>query len=253
VVKISTSEPSRLSPKRFPADAFVWWQSLLLLFAILLAQIVPGVVVITFMIVLRLATLKDANVVSWPLIIGQLSAYAVSIAIFAGALPALARRTLGELGLRAPRLSDVFWGIGGAITMLLAASVVAVLEESVFHLKADEVQVQLLRQAHGSLLVGFAFIACVGAPIVEELTFRGLLFNALLRYTPAWVAVLVSAALFGMAHFAPGNAGVILPLIAGGAVLAIVYYRSGSLVASMLTHSLFNAFTVVAVASGHSG
>jgi membrane protease YdiL (CAAX protease family) len=113
--------------------------------------------------------------------------------------------------------------------------------------------VQLLRQAHGSLLAGFAFIACVGAPVFEELTFRGFIFNALLRYMPVWLAVLLSATLFGFAHFAPGNAGAIVPLIAGGAVLAVVYYRSGSLVASMITHSLFNAFTVVAVASGHGG
>jgi membrane protease YdiL (CAAX protease family) len=253
VVKISTSEPSRLSPKRFPADAFVWWQSLLLFFTLLLAQLVPPAIVIAFMMVLKLATLHDVYVISWPLVIAQLTVYVASIAILAGALPALARRPLSALGIRAPRWSDLAWGIGGAVSMLIAASVVAVVEESVFHLKADEVQVHLLRQAHGSLLAGFAFIACVGAPVFEELTFRGFVFNALLRYMPASVAVVVSAAVFGLAHFAPGNAGAIVPLIAGGAVLAFVYYRSGSLVASMVTHSLFNAFTVVAVASGHGG
>jgi len=251
VVKTSTSAPSQLSPTLYPADAFVWWQSLLLLVTLFFAQIIPPAIVLAFMVVLKLATLRDMTVVSWPLIVAQLTVYAASIAILAGALPALAHRSLAQLGLRAPRWSDLMWGGAGAIAMLLAATVVAVVEESVFHLKADEVQVHLLRQAHGPLLAGFAFIACIGAPVFEELTFRGFVFNALLRYMPVWLAVSLSAALFGLAHFQPGNGGAILPLIAGGAVLALVYYRSGSLVSSMLTHSLFNAFTVAAVAFGH--
>jgi len=252
VVKTSTSEPSQLSPTLYPADAFVWWQSLLLLVTLFFAQLIPPAIVIAFMVVLKLATLRDMTVVSWPLIVGQLTVYAASIAILAGALPALAHRPLAQLGLRTPRWSDLVWGAAGAIAMLIAATVVAIAEESVFHLKADEVQVHLLRQAHGPLLAGFAFIACIGAPVFEELTFRGFVFNALLRYMPVWLAVSCSAALFGLAHFQPGNTGAILPLIAGGAVLALVYYRSGSLVSSMLTHSLFNAFTVIAVAFGHA-
>jgi len=72
-----------------------------------------------------------------------------------------------------------------------------------------------------------------------------------LRYAPPWLAALFSAILFGFAHWQPGNAGAIAPLAAGGIALATVYYRSGSLVASMLTHSLFNTFTVVAVLVFH--
>ncbi|MBV8580931.1 MAG: hypothetical protein JOZ86_09865, partial [Candidatus Eremiobacteraeota bacterium] len=47
------------------------------------------------------------------------------------------------------------------------------------------------------------------------------------------------------------NAGAIFPLIASGIVLALVYYRTVSLPASMITHGLFNAFTVVAVLVFH--
>jgi hypothetical protein len=252
VVKTSTSPPSQLSQTRFPADAFVWWQSLLLLVALFAAQLIPPAIVIAFMLVLRLARLRDVTVVSWPLIIAQLSVYVASVAILALSLPALARRTPAQLGLRAPRWSDLAWGVGGAVAMLIAMSAVAAIQETVLHLKADEVQVHLLRQAHGPLLVAFALIACAGAPIFEELTFRGFIFNALLRYMPVWLAVTLSAVLFGLAHWQPGNAGAIVPLIFGGAVLAVVYYRSGSLVASMMTHGLFNAFTVAAVAFGHA-
>jgi membrane protease YdiL (CAAX protease family) len=252
VVKFSTSEPSLLSPKRYPADAFVWWQSLLVLVALVLAQLIPPAIAIAFLIVFRLATVHDVYVISWPLVIAQLTVYVTSVAIFAGALPALARRPLSELGIRRPRWSDLAWGAGGAVVMLLAATAVAALEETVLHLKADEVQVHLLRQAHGALLAGFAFIACIGAPVFEELTFRAFLLNALRRYMPAWLAIVLSGTLFGLAHWQPGNAGAILPLIAGGIVLGTVYYRSGSLPASMITHALFNGFTVAAIGLGHA-
>ena len=91
------------------------------------------------------------------------------------------------------------------------------------------------------------------APIFEELAFRGFIFNALLRYLPLWLAVVLSAAVFGLAHGVgqPGNSGALFPLAAGGAVLALVYYYSRSLTASMITHATFNLFTVVLVVAFH--
>jgi membrane protease YdiL (CAAX protease family) len=52
-------------------------------------------------------------------------------------------------------------------------------------------------------------------------------------------------------HYQPGNAGALAPLAAGGVVLALVYYFSRSLVASMITHATFNACTVVVVLALH--
>jgi hypothetical protein len=119
------------------------------------------------------------------------------------------------------------------------------------HVKPEEVQVAYLRNARGSELAGYVLVACVAAPFTEELIFRGFVFNALRRYLPTVAAVLLSALIFGFAHWQPGNAGAIAPLVATGVVLAAVYVRSGSLVASMITHALFNSFTVVAVLVFH--
>jgi membrane protease YdiL (CAAX protease family) len=247
VVKTSTSARSPLSPTLWPADAFRWYFSLAVALVLLFASVIPAAIFIALLVAFRVASPHDLRTLSWPLIAGQLASYATGLALLALVMPPLAQRSFRALGLRAPRASDVAWGVGGAVAMLLAATLTGAAQEALFHLKADEVQVHWLRETRGSLAVGFVFLACIAAPFVEELIFRGFFFNALLRYMPAWLAVLLSSALFGVAHWQKGNEGAIAPLAASGIVLALVYYRSGSLTASMLTHALFNTITVVFV------
>jgi len=246
-VKTSISARSQLSPTLWPPDAFVWWRSLAFGSALLIMALVPPVLALATMLLFHLVTLQDLRTFSWAAIVAQLISYAAQLVVIVAVLPSLAKRPFSALGLRAPRPSDLVWGIAGAAVMVLAGSLAAALQEAVFHLKADEVQVQMLRSTRGSAIAGFVFLACVAAPFFEEVTFRGFVFNAFLRYMPAWAAVILSAVAFGLVHWLPGNAGAIVPLVAGGVVLAVVYYRSGSLVASMITHSLFNLFTVFVV------
>ena len=247
MVKTSISARSPLSPTRSPRNGFVWWQSLLLLLLLFLAVNVPPAFVLGISLGLGLASVRDFSMFSWPVLIGQLAGYAVALATIAGLLPAIAHRSLTALGLRRPRVADVLWAIGGAIAMALAVALAAALEERLLHLRSDEVQVRWLAATHGPLLAGFAFLACIAAPFFEELVFRGFVFNALARYMAPWGAVVISALVFGFAHYMPGNEGAVLPLAAGGIVLALVYYYSEALPASMLTHALFNAATFFAV------
>ncbi|MGH9062243.1 MAG: lysostaphin resistance A-like protein, partial [Acidimicrobiales bacterium] len=86
-----------------------------------------------------------------------------------------------------------------------------------------------------------AFLA-VGAPLVEELFFRGLLLRALLGRTRAPVAMVLSALLFAMAHFeAVQFAGLAL----FGCVLGYLACRTGRLGPGMAAHAAFNAAAVV--------
>jgi membrane protease YdiL (CAAX protease family) len=251
VVKISTSPRSPLSPKRWPAESFRWYWSLGFAVLVLVAQFVPFALFAAALLVFGIAVERDFRMLSWPLLTATFVSYAVALALVFGLLPLLAQRSLRELGLRAPRLGDLGWGIGGAIAMVGVAAAVGSLQEHVLHLKADEVQVHMLRAARGSLVAGFVFLACIAAPFFEELSFRGFLFNALLRYLPMWLAVLLSGALFGLAHWLPGNLGAIVPLAAVGMVLAGIYYRTASLAAAMLAHAFFNSLTVVTVLVFH--
>ncbi len=251
MVKTSTFSPSPLSPKRWPAESFRWYWSLGFAFLIIAAQLIPGALFGAALLVFGVARESDLRIFSWPLLAATFASYVVALAILFAALPLLAHRSLRELGLRMPRLDDLGWGIGGALAMVAVAALVGSLQERVFHLKADEVQVQMLRAARGSLVGGFVFLACVAAPFFEELTFRGFVFNALLRYLPVWLAVILAGAVFGLAHWLPGNLGAIVPLAAVGMVLAAIYYRTASLVAVMLAHAFFNLLTVAAVLALH--
>jgi membrane protease YdiL (CAAX protease family) len=95
----------------------------------------------------------------------------------------------------------------------------------------------------GSVTLLFVLIA-VGAPIVEELFFRGLLLRSLLGRTPVPVAVLASALLFGLAHF---EAAQFAGLAAFGVVLALLAWRTGRLTPGMGAHAAFNAVALLSV------
>lgn len=96
----------------------------------------------------------------------------------------------------------------------------------------------------GAYAASFVVIAGV-APIVEELTFRGLGFHLLRRYGE-WAAIVLVGVAFGLIH------GLVegLPILAvfGGA-LAFVRSRTDSVYPGMLVHAVFNAIALVAAVS----
>ncbi|XP_028092305.1 uncharacterized protein LOC114292518 [Camellia sinensis] len=85
----------------------------------------------------------------------------------------------------------------------------------------------------------YAIVVSVCAPIWEEIVFRGFLLPSLTRYMPIWCSILVSSVAFALAHF---NLQRMLPLVFLGVVMGAVFSRSRNLLASMLLHSLWNAF-----------
>lgn len=108
---------------------------------------------------------------------------------------------------------------------------------------------QPVRQDTGAAHTTLAAIAlllflAVGAPIVEELFFRGLLLRSLLGRTPTPVAIVLSAVLFALAHFeAVQFAGLAL----FGVVLALLAWRTGRLAPGIGAHAAFNAVAVLTV------
>lgn len=252
MVNRSTSAPSPLSPTHWPPDAFRWYRSLVFGVGLAIAFLIPPVgfgVWIALAYHARSATAVPLRVV----IVGQLIAYIPALLVLLTGLPWLARRSLAQLGLRVPGLREIAWGLGGAAGMFVVAQLVGSIEENAFHQKLRETAVDLLRHAHGADLIGFALLAIVAAPLVEELIFRGFLFNAFLRYLPPVAAGLLSAILFGLAHYDKNSPTAVIPLMGGGAVLAWVYYRSGALVSTMIAHGTFNAVTVLAVIYQRAG
>ncbi|MGH9224556.1 MAG: lysostaphin resistance A-like protein [Acidimicrobiales bacterium] len=111
----------------------------------------------------------------------------------------------------------------------------------------------LLDSASGAGKVGLFLFVAVGAPIVEELFFRGLLLRSLLRRTsPVW-AVVISGVLFGLAHpqDLPAEALilVIVSLCALGILLGALVVRFGRLGPAIVAHAAFNAWTLIVLLS----
>jgi uncharacterized protein len=93
-----------------------------------------------------------------------------------------------------------------------------------------------------------AFIAAVVlAPVAEELLFRGLLFNALLRRRSVHVAALVSSVVFAVVHVdvAVSQPLALVGLTLVGLALAYAYHRTGSLLVPIAGHAAFNGVTLV--------
>jgi hypothetical protein len=93
-------------------------------------------------------------------------------------------------------------------------------------------------RADGLWLIGLVLVVVVGAPIVEELVYRGLLQGALARRIDDVVAVVVVAAWFALIHFRaveyPG-------LFAIGLVFGACAMITGRLGMSIWAHVAFNA------------
>ncbi len=85
-------------------------------------------------------------------------------------------------------------------------------------------------------------IVGIGAPIVEEIFYRGLLQRSLQRRFGVWPGILGSALLFGVSHFQLLQ----LPaLVLFGIVLGLLAQRTGRLAAPIAAHIVFNMTTVL--------
>lgn len=145
-----------------------------------------------------------------------------------------------ELGLVTPRSwSRALGFVFGVLIVLLAVEIAL---EAVLHATRE----QGLEPSHwdSSRAVPFALnavVVAVVAPIVEELTFRGVGFTLLARFG-SMAAVAGTAAAFAADH---GLVEGFPALFVFGVAVALVRLRTGSIYPSMLLHACFNGLALV--------
>ena len=97
------------------------------------------------------------------------------------------------------------------------------------------------------VIAGMLVVACVLAPLYEELLFRAGLYRFCRQRLGRSSALLSSGLLFGAVH---ANWASFVPLSLLGVILALAYEATGDIRVPIVTHGLFNLNTVLIVLSG---
>ena len=150
--------------------------------------------------------------------------------------------------------ADVLVGVLAGVAMVFAAGIVVDVVHSIVrailgHNVANPEQVPT--DVRGAYLAVSGVVIIGLAPLAEETFFRGFLYKGLRRRFAPWSAALISATFFGLVHFAGIKYLMIIPsLVVVGFVLALVYERQQSLLASIAAHATFNLIGFLFIALG---
>jgi membrane protease YdiL (CAAX protease family) len=95
---------------------------------------------------------------------------------------------------------------------------------------------------HSRQVLLMVALVLVAAPLGEEMLFRGFLLQGLARRWGFWPAAVVTSAVFALAHVWPY---LYVPIFIMGLAFAWLFWRTGSLWASIAAHATMNATSLV--------
>ena len=98
-----------------------------------------------------------------------------------------------------------------------------------------------------AVIFGMLVVACVLAPMMEELLFRAGIYRFCRQHLGRGVSLLISGILFGAIHL---NWAGFVPLTILGVILAMVYEATGSIRVSIAAHAFFNLTSIAAILTG---
>jgi hypothetical protein len=141
-----------------------------------------------------------------------------------------------DLGLIAPRTHLRLGFVAGLASLAVASIVAWIVTQFTGPLSSTAGDVGLNQT--GIVLILFVLMAMFGAPIVEEIAFRGLLYGSLTKaHVNERLVVVITALVFALFHFEPKRF-VILFVI--GLILGEVRRRTGSTSAAIVAHIVNN-------------
>ncbi|HEX2084757.1 MAG TPA: type II CAAX endopeptidase family protein [Solirubrobacteraceae bacterium] len=143
-----------------------------------------------------------------------------------------------QFGLRPTRL----WPAVGAVVATYIGFAVLVSLWGLLVGDPDEPLLDDLGVDESTLLLVLGIVTvCIGAPLVEELFFRGFFFRALRNRLSLPVAAAATGVIFGVMHLISSPIEAILPLALFGALLCVLYERTGSLYPCIALHAINNS------------
>jgi len=135
--------------------------------------------------------------------------------------------------------------LGLGCGLLIASYVIIIIHNLILMALKIDTQGSEILELFASLEspVWFFFVGAVLAPLVEEIFFRGFLFQGF-RQKYGWItAALLSSAIFAAAHL---DLVALIPTFILGCLLAYVYHRSNSVWPGVILHVLVNTFGLCA-------
>jgi len=180
----------------------------------------------------------------WSTAAGTLFQYALIAAIIYG-IAGLTHDRRGVFALRRPTSwrTAIKIGIGVGIGIFALSLLLTPLLEPG---REQGLTPDTWQPEHAAAYIANGIVIVMVAPIVEELTFRGLGYSLLARYG-RWTAIIGTGLAFGLAH---GLVDAFPILAAFGFGLAYLRSRVDSVYPGMIVHGLFNAIAlIVAVTS----
>ncbi len=139
-------------------------------------------------------------------------------------------------------------GLAGGIATLVAMTVLTSVTAELLNQEVTSAGADVAESMTGSTVafVLFLVLIAVGAPFVEELAFRGLVWGAVVKHGwSPWVATVIAGVPFALLHVEPLR---VAPLLAAGIVLGIVR-QYGGLSGAMLAHCVVNTIGVIGIAA----
>ena len=168
------------------------------------------------------------------------------------------RRGVYRLGILPRRfgreLRMTFLGLLAAVPLAMGANMLTVTIGNLLGIPAPQIGHDVLAWLTSPqpwpALVMVVLSAVVIAPILEEMTYRGLLQTALLHMLGEdrrWPAILITAACFALVHSRVAAWQAMPGLFVLGVVFGYLYEKSGSLLPPILVHLCFNALNIIMV------
>ncbi len=109
---------------------------------------------------------------------------------------------------------------------------------------------EITDKATGAGVILLVLVVVIGAPIAEEVFYRGMVQRTMARRLPIWPTMIITSVIFGASHF---QALQFPALAVFGLVLSVIAHRTGRLGRNIWAHVGFNATTVVLLLADRSG
>ncbi len=150
------------------------------------------------------------------------------------------RSTIGATFVRRDVVVGIPLGIGSQLILVNAVNwpLARLFPDAFSFEEVSKRASDLVDAAHGGWVVLLAFVVIIGAPIVEEIVYRGVVQPGLVASWGRTAGIVTTAALFAAIHMQP----VEFPgLLAFALVLGWARHSTGTIGMSIVTHMAFNA------------